>query len=82
MSVAYRGVDPDPGPNEGDWEAIGDYLPRLQKNTAAHAEMTVDYDGDADGIDVAIRFTNIPLEDFVNVLEDRIYALYEAMVRS
>ena len=87
MSVAIRGVDPDPVPPSDNWsharaeayfKKIQSHLPSWMK----HADATFDMDGDEETALVSIRFFSVPLKDFGDELDVRISKINEAMVKS
>lgn len=83
MSVLDHQIDPDPDPNEALWNAAEDYVDALE-DALGKSKCTAEMDSDADPerISVYISFHGLTLEDFANDLEDRIAALYWAMVKS
>jgi hypothetical protein len=84
MSVAIRGVDPDPVPDrEPEWEAAKAHLAKIHKMLPPWAQkcITLDMDGDEDDLTVYVSM-NLKLDDFVDDLETRIHVLNLAMVKS
>lgn len=88
MSVAYRGVDPDPVQPRPSFRRAQIYLDVLAMLLPSWAQkVTFDLDGDDcdDRVSISFRFHGVPFEsmkEFVSEVEDRIGALNEAMVKS
>ena len=87
MSVAIRGVNPDPPQPSDNWSqarALA-YLEKIQSQLPSwmkHADATFDLDSDGETALVSVRFFSVPLKDFDDAVDTRIHVLNQAMVRS
>lgn len=82
MSVAYRGVDPDPDPNEEAWEAAEQRVDALE-SALGKSKCTAEMDGgdDPEHISMYISFHGLTLENFNQDLSERIHDLYQANMK-